>query len=148
MCSIPRSLTLKPASPLLTAMDVASTVAILNAGRRLADGAGHDLLELGARNKPLTPGAGDLGRFNSPELAVVGQHELAGDPPPEHRHRPVVERGPGEGLGIGAGGIFATFFTAAGDIIPPERRSQGIAFFGISGMAAGAAGPPSAVARG
>lgn len=38
-------------------------------------------------------------------------------------------------LGIGAGTLFTAYFTLAADIIPSERRTEGIALFGISGLA-------------
>ncbi len=43
--------------------------------------------------------------------------------------------------GIGAGAMFATFFTVAADLLPSDRRGQGLALFGISGMAGGGIGP-------
>lgn len=43
--------------------------------------------------------------------------------------------------GIGIGGLFATFFTAASDLVPTSRRASGIALFGISGLAAAGIGP-------
>ena len=43
--------------------------------------------------------------------------------------------------GVGIGGLFATFFTSATDLIPVGRRAEGIALFGISGIAAGGIGP-------
>ena len=46
--------------------------------------------------------------------------------------------------GFASGILFASFFTYAVDIIPPKRRSEGIAMFGISGMFGAAAAPPMA----
>lgn len=43
--------------------------------------------------------------------------------------------------GVAAGAVFAAYFTAATDVIPRARRAEGIAIFGISGMAAGGLGP-------
>jgi MFS family permease len=37
-------------------------------------------------------------------------------------------------LGIGAGTLFTAYFTWATDMIPSERRTEGIAIFGISGL--------------
>jgi MFS family permease len=37
-------------------------------------------------------------------------------------------------FGIGTGAIFAGYFTFASDLIPPERRTEGLALFGISGL--------------
>jgi MFS family permease len=38
-------------------------------------------------------------------------------------------------FGIGTGALFTGYFTAAADIIPTARRTEGIALFGISGLA-------------
>lgn len=38
-------------------------------------------------------------------------------------------------VGIGAGTLFTAYFTAAADVIPVARRTEGIALFGISGLA-------------
>lgn len=43
--------------------------------------------------------------------------------------------------GVGIGGLFAAFLTSAADLIPDERRAEGLALFGISGIAAGGIGP-------
>ena len=37
-------------------------------------------------------------------------------------------------IGVGAGALFTGYFTLAADVIPPERRTEGIALFGISGL--------------
>ena len=37
-------------------------------------------------------------------------------------------------MGIGAGALFTGYFAWAGDIIPEERRTEGIALFGVSGL--------------
>jgi MFS family permease len=37
-------------------------------------------------------------------------------------------------LGIGLGGLFTAYFTFAADIIPPSRRTEGLALFGVSGL--------------
>lgn len=37
-------------------------------------------------------------------------------------------------IGIGVGTLFTGYFTFAADIIPPSRRTEGIALFGISGL--------------
>lgn len=37
-------------------------------------------------------------------------------------------------LGVGVGTLFTGYFTFAADIIPPSRRTEGIALFGISGL--------------
>lgn len=37
-------------------------------------------------------------------------------------------------FGIGAGGMFTGYFTLAADLVPPHRRTEGIALFGISGL--------------
>ncbi len=37
-------------------------------------------------------------------------------------------------VGVGAGALFTGYFTLAADVIPPERRTEGIALFGISGL--------------
>jgi len=42
--------------------------------------------------------------------------------------------------GLGMGILFATFFTLAADISPAERRTEGIALFGISGHLSGSVG--------
>jgi MFS family permease len=39
------------------------------------------------------------------------------------------------------GAMFATYFTYATDLIPPARRAEGIAIFGMAGMAANGLGP-------
>ncbi len=44
--------------------------------------------------------------------------------------------------GFGRGILMATFFTLAADIIPPSRRAEGIALFGVSGHLSGALGVP------
>lgn len=51
----------------------------------------------------------------------------------------VDEMGPGVYLirvliGVGIGTLFTGYFTFAADIIPPHRRTEGIALFGISGL--------------
>ncbi len=38
-------------------------------------------------------------------------------------------------IGVGAGTLFTAYFTMAADIIPESRRTEGIALFGISGLA-------------
>ncbi len=38
-------------------------------------------------------------------------------------------------VGIGAGTLFTAYFTYVADLIPPARRTEGIALFGISGLA-------------
>ncbi|MEE2644122.1 MAG: MFS transporter [Myxococcota bacterium] len=37
-------------------------------------------------------------------------------------------------FGVGAGALFTSFFTFAADIIPDQRRTEGLALFGISGL--------------
>lgn len=37
-------------------------------------------------------------------------------------------------MGIGAGTLFTAYFTFAADLIPAERRTEGIALFGVSGL--------------
>ena len=37
-------------------------------------------------------------------------------------------------LGIGTGTLFTGYFTLAADIVPPSRRTEGLALFGISGL--------------
>src|SRR5574339_55953 len=37
-------------------------------------------------------------------------------------------------FGIGTGAIFTGYFTFASDLIPAERRTEGLALFGISGL--------------
>ena len=37
-------------------------------------------------------------------------------------------------FGVGAGALFTGYFTFAADIIPAQRRSEGIALFGVSGL--------------
>ncbi|RMG16801.1 MAG: MFS transporter [Planctomycetota bacterium] len=37
-------------------------------------------------------------------------------------------------LGAGIGALFAGYFTWASDVIPPRRRTEGVALFGISGL--------------
>jgi MFS family permease len=37
-------------------------------------------------------------------------------------------------VGIGAGTLFTAYFTLAADVIPPSRRTEGIALFGVSGL--------------
>lgn len=37
-------------------------------------------------------------------------------------------------FGIGSGTLFAGYFTFAADIVPTERRTEGIALFGVSGL--------------
>jgi len=44
--------------------------------------------------------------------------------------------------GLGMGMLMATFFTLAADLSPPAKRTQGIAFFGISGHLSGVIGVP------
>ena len=36
--------------------------------------------------------------------------------------------------GVGQGASFSVFFTIAADLVPPSRRTEGIAWFGVSGM--------------
>ena len=36
--------------------------------------------------------------------------------------------------GIAVGALFSVLFTIAADVVPPERRAQGLALFGVSGM--------------
>lgn len=43
--------------------------------------------------------------------------------------------------GIGIGALFTTFFTYAADIAPIERRTEGLAVFGVSGMLPAALAP-------
>ncbi|MBI4613781.1 MAG: MFS transporter [Planctomycetes bacterium] len=43
--------------------------------------------------------------------------------------------------GVGIGGLLGTYFTYAADLAPPERRVEGIAVFGASGLAANGVGP-------
>jgi MFS family permease len=43
--------------------------------------------------------------------------------------------------GIGIGALFTTFFTYAADIAPTERRTEGLAVFGVSGMLPAALAP-------
>lgn len=38
-------------------------------------------------------------------------------------------------VGVGTGTLFTGYFTLAGDIIPESRRTEGLALFGISGLA-------------
>lgn len=38
-------------------------------------------------------------------------------------------------VGIGAGTLFTAYFTCVADVLPPARRTEGIALFGISGLA-------------
>jgi len=38
-------------------------------------------------------------------------------------------------IGVGSGTLFTAYFTLAADIIPESRRTEGIALFGISGLA-------------
>lgn len=38
-------------------------------------------------------------------------------------------------IGAGSGTLFAAYFTYAADLVPPARRTEGIALFGISGLA-------------
>ncbi|MEO1269973.1 MAG: MFS transporter [Myxococcota bacterium] len=38
-------------------------------------------------------------------------------------------------FGIGVGALFTGYFALVSDIIPPERRTEGIALFGVSGLA-------------
>lgn len=38
-------------------------------------------------------------------------------------------------FGVGGGTLFAGYFTWASDVIPPARRTEGIALFGVSGLA-------------
>ena len=37
-------------------------------------------------------------------------------------------------VGIGTGALFTAYFTLAADIVPPSRRTEGIALFGITGL--------------
>jgi predicted MFS family arabinose efflux permease len=37
-------------------------------------------------------------------------------------------------FGMGVGALFSAYFTFAADLIPPERRTEGLALFGISGL--------------
>lgn len=37
-------------------------------------------------------------------------------------------------FGVGAGTLFTGYFAWASDVIPPERRTEGIALFGVSGL--------------
>ncbi len=37
-------------------------------------------------------------------------------------------------VGIGIGALFAGYFTFAADLIPPSRRTEGLALFGVSGL--------------
>src|SRR5262245_30648706 len=39
------------------------------------------------------------------------------------------------------GGLFASYFTYAADLVPPERRAEGIAVFGVFGMIANGLAP-------
>jgi predicted MFS family arabinose efflux permease len=43
--------------------------------------------------------------------------------------------------GIAGGALFATYFTYAADIIPPSRRAEGTAMFGLAGMLPNGLGP-------
>jgi MFS family permease len=36
--------------------------------------------------------------------------------------------------GIGGGALFSAYFTAASDVIPPSRRTEGLALFGVFGL--------------
>ncbi|MCO4745150.1 MAG: MFS transporter [Proteobacteria bacterium] len=38
-------------------------------------------------------------------------------------------------IGVGTGTLFTGYFTLAGDVIPDQRRTEGLALFGISGLA-------------
>src|SRR5262249_50698068 len=42
---------------------------------------------------------------------------------------------------IVGGALFAAYFTYAADLVPPERRIEGIAIFGVAGMATNGLGP-------
>lgn len=42
---------------------------------------------------------------------------------------------------VAAGALFAAYFTYAADLIPPGRRVEGIAIFGVAGMAPNGLGP-------
>ncbi len=37
-------------------------------------------------------------------------------------------------VGLGSGALFTGYFTLAADIVPPSRRTEGIALFGVSGL--------------
>lgn len=37
-------------------------------------------------------------------------------------------------IGVGSGTLFTAYFTFAADLIPPARRTEGIAIFGVSGL--------------
>ena len=37
-------------------------------------------------------------------------------------------------LGVGTATLFTGYFTLAADIVPPSRRTEGLALFGISGL--------------
>ena len=37
-------------------------------------------------------------------------------------------------IGVGIGAMFTAYFTLASDVVPPSRRTEGIALFGISGL--------------
>ena len=39
------------------------------------------------------------------------------------------------------GALFATYFTYAADLAPPERRTEGIAIFGVAGLLSSGIGP-------
>jgi predicted MFS family arabinose efflux permease len=43
--------------------------------------------------------------------------------------------------GLAGGTLFATYFTVANDVIPPGRRAEGIAMFGVFGMLPNGLGP-------
>lgn len=43
---------------------------------------------------------------------------------------------------IAAGTLFASYFTYATHIVPPERRIEGVAMFGVAGMLPNGLGPP------
>jgi MFS family permease len=42
---------------------------------------------------------------------------------------------------VAAGALFAGYFTYVADLVPPERRVEGIAIFGVAGMAPNGLGP-------
>jgi MFS family permease len=37
-------------------------------------------------------------------------------------------------FGVGTGALFTAYFTLAADIVPPSRRTEGIALFGVTGL--------------
>ncbi len=38
------------------------------------------------------------------------------------------------GIGVGTGALFTGYFTMAADLVPPTRRTEGLALFGIAGL--------------